>query len=322
MAQSIADAFDALRCADPAAAVASTPVGARDRAALHAAAVDVERLLATVPEGARVGLCVRDGFLLLAAFLAVLRTRRCAVLLDAADPRAPHMALAGRLGAAAVLCDRDGLRLLPADGRAEAGRLRAIKLTSGSTGEPRAIGVGERELIADATQLERTMGIGDDDRVLAAVPMTFSYGVGNLLVPALLRGRALVLPDASSPIGLLRALRDGRPTVLPAVPALLRALLRGGFTPPESLRLVLSAGAQLPVDVARAWRERFALPVHAFYGSTESGGICYDRRGDAAERGLVGAPVDGVDVSLRADGRVLVRSAAVGYALGDGGHAR
>jgi acyl-CoA synthetase (AMP-forming)/AMP-acid ligase II len=35
-----------------------------------------------------------------------------------------------------------------------------------------------------------------------------------------------------------------------------------------------------------------------FYGASECGGICYDREGGAAERGTVGAPVDGVEVEL------------------------
>ncbi len=38
--------------------------------------------------------------------------------------------------------------------------------------------------------------------------------------------------------------------------------------------------------------------MHGFYGASECGGICYDRFGDAAERGTVGAPVEGVRVSL------------------------
>jgi long-chain acyl-CoA synthetase len=109
--------------------------------------------------------------------------------------------------------------------------------------------------------------------------------------------------------------------VLPAVPALLRALAQHGCERPASLRLVWSAGAPLPPAVAAALRARWGLPVHAFYGSTESGGICYDRTGDAAERGTVGEPLDGVGVELEADGRVVVRGAAVGEAL-DGGEPR
>ncbi|MFK7739602.1 MAG: class I adenylate-forming enzyme family protein [Planctomycetota bacterium] len=312
----LVDDFRRLLRVDPAAAVAHFGGASYTRADLRARADEVLALLADTPREARIALSVRDGFAFLACFLAIAECGSAAILLDAADPRAPRLDLAAQLGAVTALVDDPELRAIACAGPHElaAEGLRAIKLTSGSTGEPRAIGVGDRELLADAAALEGTMGIGDGDRVLAAVPMSFSYGVGNLLVPALARGRELVLPPPG-PLGLLAALRSAQPTVLPAVPALLRALLQGRFAAPASLRLVLSAGAVLPPDVAARFRTRFGLPVHAFYGSTESGGISYDRVGDAAERGTVGQPVDGVTLAFGADGRVIVQSAAVGTLL-------
>ncbi|MFN3241176.1 MAG: class I adenylate-forming enzyme family protein [Planctomycetota bacterium] len=314
MPLTVRDAFAALLEADPTATVAWTPDGIRCRADLDASAGLFEQLLAGTPVGSRVGLCVRDGFAFLGAFLACVRRGDAAMLFDAADPRAPRLDLAARFGLRAIVVDAPAPRVLPCEGRAPAGQHRAIKLTSGSTGEPNAVAVGDAELLADGAALEGTMGIGDGDRVLAAVPMSFSYGVGNLLVPALCRGRELVLPG-SGPLGLLGAMRAAAPTVLPAVPALLRALCSGAPALPDSLRLVLSAGAVLQRDVAAAFRRRFTLPVHTFYGSTESGGISYDRTGEAAERGTVGRPVDGVDVTIDDDGRVVVTSPAVGTAL-------
>ena len=315
MQTQVVDAFASLQRADPAAPVAWTATGSRDRQALAAAADQVGTLLAREPAGGRVALSIRDGFLFLAAVLAVWRHGSCAILLDAADPRAPRADLAHEFGAGCMLhLDRD-LRRQPVSATAPANDLAAIKLTSGSSGRPRGVGVGFPELIADAEALELSMGIGARDRVFAAVPMSFSYGVGSLLVPALWRGRELVLPDPSHPLGLMQALRNGAPTVLPAVPALLRALLGGAFELPASVRLVLSAGAALAPDVAAAFHRRFGRRVHAFYGATEAGGICYDRTGLAAERGTVGTPVEGVEVTLDPFGFVQVRSKAVGRAL-------
>jgi acyl-coenzyme A synthetase/AMP-(fatty) acid ligase len=316
MLSPIVEAFAALLQARPGAPVAWTPDGWRDRKDLWALSDEVAAALAIVPAGVRVAISVRRGFVFLAALLAVWRRGDCAVLLDAADPQAPRLDFARQFGAACMLVDEPQVACRPLAGGAPAAGLAAIKLTSGSTGLPRGVGVGAAELVADGDALERTMGIGDGDRVLAAVPMSFSYGVGNLLVPALWRGRVLVLPDHDHPLGLFQALRQGEPTVLPAVPALLRAMLDHGVELPTSLRLVLSAGAVLPPHIAASFRVRFGMRVHAFYGATEAGGICYDRTGDAAERGTVGTPVDGVCVTLDPDGRVRVQSAAVGRAIG------
>jgi len=106
------------------------------------------------------------------------------------------------------------------------------------------------------------------------------------------------------------------------VPAYLDALVRRSDPPrlPPSLRLVTTAGAPLSAATSARFRELFGLPVHVFYGSSECGGICYDREGGAAERGTVGAPVDGVTITLEpvdgsscpeGGGRVVVASPAV-----------
>jgi acyl-CoA synthetase (AMP-forming)/AMP-acid ligase II len=304
-------AFSSLLRTDAAAAVAWTAMGVRTRDDLAALATTARGELAAIAPGARIAVSVRDGFAFLAAVLAVWQHGSCAVLLDAADPRAPRTDVALRLGAAALLDGGPVFRCTALPGREPAGGFDAIKLTSGTSAEPRAIGVGSAELIADCDQLQRTMGIGANDRVFAAVPMSFSYGTGSLLLPALWRGRVLVLPDPRHPLGFLRALRQGEPTVLPVVPALLRALLAESLQLPPSLRLVVSAGAQLLPGTAAAFRARFGLPVHAFYGATEAGGICYDRGGAAAEVGSVGCAVDGVAVQVDGEGRVVVRSPAL-----------
>jgi long-chain acyl-CoA synthetase len=324
MPSSLAAAFAASCRAEPGALLAWTKAGAVTRAELAAAADAVATAL-PLPRGGRLAVSVRDPLRFLAVVLAAWRADAAVVLLDAADPQGPRRDLAQRFGAAAIATDAAtacGVELAELGPGERADGFAAVKLTSGSTDLPRGIGVSAAALRADAAQLEATMGIGDGDRVFAAVPMSFSYGVGNLLVPALVRGRALVLPDASNPLGFLQAMRDGAPTVLPAVPALLRALLQHARELPASLRLVLSAGAVLPPEVARGFRQRFGLPVHSFYGSTESGGICFDRVGDAAERGCVGAPVQGVDVTIDGDGRVVVASRAVGEALAGGDNPR
>ena len=201
-----------------------------------------------------------------------------------------------------------------------------IKLTSGSTGAPRGIVTPVEALLADDDALSATMGLSDRDRLLAAIPFSHSYGLSSLVVPALARGRTLVVPGEDGPFGPLAAAAAAGVTAFPTVPAYLAALLRLDEPPPlpPSLRLVLTAGAPLPAETSARFRARYGRPVHVFYGASECGGICYDREGDAAERGTVGAPVEGVRIELEASGgadgegtaadgggRVGVRSPAV-----------
>jgi len=77
------------------------------------------------------------------------------------------------------------------------------------------------------------------------------------------------------------------------------------------LRLAISAGAPLPPEVARDFAARFGQRVHSFYGSSETGGISYDRTGAAALAGGVGRALRGVTLTALPGRRLRVSSAAV-----------
>jgi long-chain acyl-CoA synthetase len=288
-----------------------------------------------LPPGAAVGLVAANGPGFLASLLTLRRAGLTAVLLDGQSPAAEALRIVSALGAAALWRCRCGWPQGPDDWRLtrpepEEGApvpspslpgfpdLAVVKLTSGSTGLPRGIATPAEALLADDANLTATMGIRPDDRLLTTIPLSHSYGLSSLAMPALLRGTPLVLPEAWNPF---EAAERAGATVFPTVPAYLDALLRLSEPPrrPPTLRLVLTAGAPLAPATAGRFRETFGLPVHVFYGASECGGICYDREGDAGERGTVGAPVEGVRVVLEptdpsdatTGGVVTVRSAAV-----------
>ncbi len=57
---------------------------------------------------------------------------------------------------------------------------------------------------------------------------------------------------------------------------------------------MITAGAPLAAETACRFREAFGLPVHVFYGASECGGICYDRRAAPASAARWATPVEGV----------------------------
>lgn len=284
--------------------------------------------------GALVALVAPNGPGFLAALVALRRAACAALLCDARAPEAELERVAEALGAAAELrCRRawpggeDDFTVTAVAGgrRAELPPETAVvKLTSGSTGEPRGIVTPSAALVADDAALAATMGLADDERILAAIPLSHSYGLSSVAMPALMRRATLVLPEGRSPLDPLRAARDGDVTFLPTVPAYLQALVKMASPPraPASLRLVIAAGAPLQPCTATRFREIYGQPVHVFYGASECGGITFDREGSAGENGSLGRPVDGVEVSLEplpgeeASGRGTVSVASLAVATG------
>lgn len=214
---------------------------------------------------------------------------------------------------------RDGAVLVPDDGSglvpplAGLGReLCHLKVTSGTTGRPRYVMFRASQLAADAAQIMTTMGLRVAWPNLGVLSMAHSYGFSNLVLPLLLHGVPLWLLANPLPESLRQAMRTERELTLPAVPAMWQAWQRVGLDF-SRIRLAISAGAPLPLALEAAVFVRTGLKIHNFYGSSECGGIAYDRTAEPRPQAtLAGTPMDQVAVTIDpATGCLRVTSAAV-----------
>ena len=192
-----------------------------------------------------------------------------------------------------------------------------LKLTSGTTAAPRAIRFASEQLLADCDQICDTMGISDVDLNFGVIPISHSYGFSNLLTPLIARGVPLVVSQDRTPRAVLADIAKTDATVFPGMPLFYQAFCEMENIPPlAKLRVCISAGAPLPIATAKKFREKFALPIHSFYGASECGGICYDREAKNEIEGFVGAPMKDVDLEMidpnAQSSQARVRSAAVG----------
>jgi acyl-CoA synthetase (AMP-forming)/AMP-acid ligase II len=253
----------------------------------------------------------------LAVFLGLQSLGAGALPLDTSLPASQRAAAAVVLGAH-WLVDARGrwLPLAPAMPAPEPGAdICVIKTTSGSSGEPRPLAFTAENMLADGRQICATMEIGPDDRNLGAIPFGHSYGLGNLVLPLLMHGTPVIASAEMLPEALAALVHQFGATVFPSVPAVLRAIAESASLDParlQTLRRVISAGAPLRPGMAAEFSTRLGLQIQNFYGSSETGGICFDRTGDATLTGRsVGTPLEGVTVQLDEEDRVVVSSRAV-----------
>jgi acyl-CoA synthetase (AMP-forming)/AMP-acid ligase II len=198
-----------------------------------------------------------------------------------------------------------------------AGRHPALlKLTSGTTAAPRAIRFRSEQLLADCENICETMQFGQRDLNYGVIPISHSYGFSNLLTPLLARAVPMALSTDRMPRAIMAGLAATRATVLPGMPVFYQSLCELDDVPPlPELRLCISAGAPLTVELANQFRARFHREIHSFYGSSECGGICYVREPEPIP-GFVGEAMRGVEIELldskTGSSRIRVLSRAVG----------
>lgn len=263
--------------------------------------------------GRRVVLATPNGAAWFQAFLGLLECGAVPVLMDPAEPPEAQRATARAVGAAALW--RDGaIEPVATRRRRDPAAHCLVKLTSGSSAGPKGLAFTHAQMAADGRQICQTMRIGPADLNLAVIPLGHSYGLGNLVIPLLLQGTAALCASGPLPHALALECARWRPTVFPAVPALLRLLTLSDVPASAfaSWRLVLSAGSPLAPAIAAAFADKFGRAVHGFYGSSETGGITFDRTGEATRAGRsVGSALAGVHLHFGRGDRFTVASAAV-----------
>jgi long-chain acyl-CoA synthetase len=192
-----------------------------------------------------------------------------------------------------------------------------LKITSGTTGAPRAVRFRESQLLADCQNICQTMGIRPEDVNFGVIPFSHSYGFSNLITPLVFQGTGLICSSDRLPRAVYHHLQNSGATVFSGTPALFQALgSLPGTAESVALRLCISAGAPLAPEISRQFYRRFGLKIHSFYGSSECGGIAYDRDDVPGKpNGFAGTPLDGVEVVKIDANRIAVRgpNVADGY---------
>ena len=213
----------------------------------------------------------------------------------------------------AVLCpmEREGAKVPDITGLP--GEIAHLKLTSGSTGEPRCVMFRPEQLAADALNIRASMGLDSACPNLAVISAAHSYGFSNLVLPLLLQGHPMVTVPDALPASLRAAFALRHRFTLPAVPAMWRAWWQAGLLGEAPLALAISAGAPLPLEVEQGVFDGAGLKIHNFYGSSECGGIAYDRsRGPRSDASFAGTAIDGVKLDVNEEGCLTVEGCNVG----------
>jgi benzoate-CoA ligase len=175
--------------------------------------------------------------------------------------------------------------------------------TSGSTGGPKAAVHQHKDMLVTSETFARgILGITCEDRCFSVSKLFFAYGLGNGMYFPLGAGACTILEaERPQPAKVLETVAGHKPTLFFSVPTFYAALLReaeGRQVDFSSVRLAVSAGEALPVEIFEKFKLRFGLEILDAIGSTEMLHMFISNVPGKIRPGSCGLPLPGYDAQI------------------------
>jgi long-chain acyl-CoA synthetase len=190
--------------------------------------------------------------------------------------------------------------------------------TGGTTASPKAVMLTHRNLVCNAMQLRNWLGGADcADSVLAVLPFFHSYGLCVSLLAAWAAGSTMHLYPRFETRAVLHLIETQKPTIVPAVPAMLAALnnlMRGTRHDLSFVRTVISGASALAPEVRKEFEATGIAELVEGYGLTEASPVTHvNPPGPGNRPGTIGLALPDTEARLvDADTGAPIADGAVG----------
>ncbi len=180
-----------------------------------------------------------------------------------------------------------------------------LQYTGGTTGVPKAAMLSHANIVANTDAMLVHVGgeNAEQDRVLGVLPLFHVFALTNVLTFGTLVGAEMILLPRFELKQLLSTLKRTRPTYFPAVPTIYNVLANlGADQRPDlsSVKVCISGGAPLPIEVRHAFEANTGSKLVEGYGLSEASPIitCNPFEGLNKE-GSAGLPFPGTTIEIR-----------------------
>ena len=181
-----------------------------------------------------------------------------------------------------------------------------ILYTSGTTGQPKGAELSHANMFLNALFSSQMLRLSPDDTTLIVLPLFHSFGQTVLMNAGIYAGTTNVLLPRFDADAVLSAMQKEQVSVFCGVPTMYWALLNHPdaekydlATIARNLRLCVSGGSSMPVEVLRGFEERFNVPILEGYGLSEcSPVVSFNHLDRERKPGSIGTPIWGMEARI------------------------
>lgn len=177
-----------------------------------------------------------------------------------------------------------------------------VLYTSGTTGRPKGAELTHSNI---GSNVEACLGLfdpGERDVIFGGLPLFHIFGQTACMNVAVAVGGEITLLPRFDPQKALEIIQRDRVSIFMGVPTMYAALLHASDRESydiSSLRLCVSGGAALPMEILGAFEKEFGSPVIEGYGLSETSPVASFGRLDMERKpGTIGIPIDGVEMRI------------------------
>jgi len=177
-----------------------------------------------------------------------------------------------------------------------------ILYTSGTTGTPKGAELSHDNLRMNVEVASDLFEYSSDDVIFGGLPLFHSFGQTCALNCGIRVGATITLLPRFEPAKALEIIARDKVTVMLGVPTMYSAMLHdpsaeGADT--STLKLCGSGGAAMPVEVMRAFEEKFSAKILEGYGLSETSPLASFNHPDKERKpGSIGTPIEGVEMKV------------------------
>jgi len=178
--------------------------------------------------------------------------------------------------------------------------LACLIYTSGSTGDPKGVMSDHSNMAFAASSIIEFLDNKEDDIVINVLPLSFDYGLYQLLMVFKFGGTLVLERSFTYPAAILKRMEAEQVTGFPGVPTIFAILLQLDLSSFDlsSLRYLTNTGAALPPSHIKALQRQLPqAKLYSMYGLTETKRTLYLPPDQLDKRpGSVGIAIPGTEV--------------------------